>query len=78
MSVIKLNNSIIIYVGCKAYDVTSFIEKHPGGIRAILNKCCQDVTRDYKWHSDENQQLWEHYRAPIYDKPSLKKECAIL
>ncbi|KEG03061.1 conserved Plasmodium protein, unknown function [Plasmodium vinckei vinckei] len=33
------------------YDVTNFIEEHPGGINCILNKATNDVSSDYSFHS---------------------------
>jgi cytochrome b involved in lipid metabolism len=80
MSDVKLNRSVIIYIGCKAYDVTNFINKHPGGAGALINKSDKDVARDYMWHSKKTQKEWELYRSPVHDKPIVrrKSECCIL
>jgi cytochrome b involved in lipid metabolism len=80
MSEIVRNNPVIIYIGNKAYDVTFFINKHPGGASAIIHKSGKDVTRDYMWHSKKTREEWELYRSPSNDKPELhdKTECNIL
>lgn len=41
------------------YDVTNFLNKHPGGSKTILNKSGQDVTFDYNFHS--NKEIWKKY-----------------
>lgn len=75
---IKFDKPVIIYIGHKAYNVTPYITKHPGGILAIWSKNGTDVANDYKWHTSNTQKIWESYRAPLYDKYSQKKECVIL
>lgn len=80
MSDTKPDNSVIIYIGYKAYDVTNFVNKHPGGASAIINKSGKDVTRDYMWHTTKTQKEWELYRSHVHDKPIVhhKSECCIL
>ncbi|CAD2093342.1 conserved Plasmodium protein, unknown function [Plasmodium vinckei lentum] len=42
------------------YDVTNFIEDHPGGINCILNKASNDVSSDFSFHSKYAQTaVWE-------------------
>ncbi|EAA16337.1 Heme/Steroid binding domain, putative [Plasmodium yoelii yoelii] len=42
------------------YDVTKFIENHPGGINCILNKATNDVSVDFSFHSKYAQtKIWE-------------------
>ncbi|CXI51674.1 conserved Plasmodium protein, unknown function [Plasmodium berghei] len=42
------------------YDVTNFIENHPGGINCILNKASNDVSIDFSFHSKYAQTVvWE-------------------
>ena len=41
------------------YDVTNFLDRHPGGKNAILYKSGQDVTFDYNFHS--NKEIWKKY-----------------
>ncbi len=42
----------------KVYDVTSFIDLHPGGRVAILKRAGQDATRDFRFHSKKGQKVW--------------------
>ncbi len=41
------------------YDVTEFLDNHPGGKKTILNKAGQDVSFDFKFHY--NKELWKKY-----------------
>jgi cytochrome b involved in lipid metabolism len=62
--VLKHNNidSCWLISNNKIYDVTKFIDKHPGSKKAILSKCGTDVTKDYKFHSYKTRkEIWKLY-----------------
>jgi cytochrome b involved in lipid metabolism len=47
-----------------AYDVTDYIEKHPGGAEAIIKYCGKDITNIFDKidaHSDVNLADWDEY-----------------
>ena len=44
-------NNIYVLLGDIAIDATEFVEFHPGGKSAILNRHMCDITRDYEFHS---------------------------
>ena len=43
------------------YDVTTFLDEHPAGRKAILKKAGQDATTDYHFHSREGKNTFEPY-----------------
>mmetsp|Transcript_99828 Transcript_99828/g.277798 ORF Transcript_99828/g.277798 Transcript_99828/m.277798 type:complete len:309 (+) Transcript_99828:333-1259(+) len=46
----------------KVYDVTPFVELHPGGERSLLRHAGQDSTVDFDFHSSGAQKLWKEYQ----------------
>ena len=50
-------NRILLKLGNNWIDATDFIDKHPGGAQAILNKRGQDITIDYNFHSKAAQRM---------------------
>ncbi len=50
-----------IVCGTSVYDVTDYIEEHPGGIKSILRRSGsgKDCTRDMKFHSPKAIKLWK-------------------
>lgn len=49
--IIDSENRILLKLGNKWIDATDFIDRHPGGVNAILNKRNEDITIDYHFHS---------------------------
>jgi len=63
---IQQNNNIDsawLIAGNKVYDVTEYIELHPGGRQSILKYAggVKDVTRDLQFHSKAGQRAWKKY-----------------
>mmetsp|Transcript_17075 Transcript_17075/g.25493 ORF Transcript_17075/g.25493 Transcript_17075/m.25493 type:complete len:396 (-) Transcript_17075:197-1384(-) len=55
-----------IYIQCNdemIYDVTSYIDHHPGGINSILRRSggAVDCTRDMNFHSSNAKKLWKKF-----------------
>ena len=51
-----------IYANKNVYDVTHFINKHPGGSNSILRYAGTDCTTHYNFHTKEGKKIWEKYR----------------
>lgn len=43
----------------KVYDVTEWVEMHPGGSAALLGRGGRDATRDLDFHSEKARAMWE-------------------
>ena len=43
----------------KVYDVSKYMNIHPGSKKAILNKAGQDVSYDFDFHSKKSREIWE-------------------
>ena len=43
----------------KVYDVTEWVETHPGGAAALLRRAGRDATRDLDFHSKRARAQWE-------------------
>ncbi len=56
-----MSNRLYIYINKEPYDVTDFIDEHPGGKQCILNKIGKDCTIDYNWHSKNGKKLWKEF-----------------
>ena len=54
-------NSCWILVDRNIYDVTEFLDIHPGSKKAILKYACQNVKQSYKYHSKGGRDLWKNY-----------------
>lgn len=45
----------------RVYDVTAFVQQHPGGPRALLRHGGQDSTEDFDFHSISARSLWTSF-----------------
>ena len=43
----------------KVYDVTRWVEMHPGGAAALLRRGGLDATRDFDFHTKRAREMWE-------------------
>ena len=50
-----------ILIKDKIYDVTSYIDYHPGGVDCILKNKGKDCSEHYKMHNIIGQKTWELY-----------------
>lgn len=59
---LRKNNAIIIISKNKVYDVTEYIDKHPGGKNAILKNQFENNYYSYNFHSNKAKDLWKKYK----------------
>ena len=52
---------VIFFIKSKKYDVTSYIDQHPGGKQCLLKYNNQDVEYHYKMHSKKGRKMWKKY-----------------
>jgi cytochrome b involved in lipid metabolism len=54
-----------LVAGDTIYDVTSYMNSHPGGVESILRKSggVQDCTRDLLFHSRAGVKVWKKYKV---------------
>jgi len=52
---------VIFFIKKKHYDVSQFINLHPGGKQCLLKYNNQDVEYHYKMHSKKARKLWKKY-----------------
>lgn len=66
-----------IVVGGRVYDVTRFLDEHPGGEEVLLEVAGRDATREFEdvGHSDEARELREKYLVGLVRKET-KEELA--
>lgn len=59
----SIENSVWIVADDTVYDVTSYIQYHPGGMECILKKAGgkHNCSRDLQFHSHRGQQLFNKY-----------------
>ena len=55
------NNSLWLVCNTKVYDITSFINKHPGGSEILLKKATVNCIKDYNFHSKNAKKKWNNY-----------------
>ncbi|KAB5531531.1 hypothetical protein DKX38_018201 [Salix brachista] len=57
------NLSLAWKTGVMVYDVTSFMDDHPGGDEVLLSSTGKDATNDFEdvGHSDDARELMEKY-----------------
>lgn len=63
----------------KVYDVTAFLDDHPGGDEVILNATGQDATTEFEdvGHSDDARDSMKQYYIGEVDKNSLPTKAAV-
>lgn len=61
-------NSIWILANGYIYDVTNFIEHHPGGKEALLKRNGCDCTIDYEFHSSFAKKMWSKFKIGKINK----------
>jgi cytochrome b involved in lipid metabolism len=71
---------VVLVAHRQVYDVTDFVETHPGGPRGILRHTGQVCDTDFEFHSRQAQELWGKYkigRSIECDGSGLGWSCAI-
>jgi len=68
--------SLWIVAGNDVYDVTNFLQSHPGGTSALLRRGggARDCTEDYHFHSRSGRKQWAQYKIGILLEPWSKKK----
>lgn len=64
---VKKSNKKLIVIQNKVYDVTEFMEVHPGGKQILMEQCGKDVTNMFNsvGHSKEALKLLETLQIGI-------------
>jgi cytochrome b involved in lipid metabolism len=59
---LRKKGRIILIANKRVYDVSEYIDIHPGSREAILrNMYNEDNKESYNFHSNNGQSLWEDY-----------------
>lgn len=69
------HNSLWIVADDKVYDVTDFIQLHPGGAVAVLKRGggCHDCRQDYKFHSKGAREQWKKFQIGVLSEVEYQK-----
>lgn len=62
-----------IIVSGKVYDVTPFLEDHPGGDEVLISSTERDATDEFEFvgHSDSAKETMKKYYIGDFDKPAV-------
>ncbi|CAN4108470.1 unnamed protein product [Withania somnifera] len=65
-----------LVISGKVYDVTSFLDDHPGGDDVLLTATGKDATDDFEdvGHSDDAREMMKKYYIGEIDSPTLPAE----
>ena len=55
------NGNIILFNNDKIYDVSSYVNIHPGGINNIYSNINNNTNLYYKMHSKLGKKIWNKY-----------------
>ena len=57
-------DSAWILVGTDIYDVTSYLQEHPGGANSLLRRAggVKDCTEDFHFHSKRGRKMWDKFK----------------
>jgi len=70
----KVENGLYIIVDSAVYDLTNFIDKHPGGPRILKRVGGKDATKQFwKYHNDGVLKKW----APKLQIGTIKEEAKL-
>ncbi|XWS76832.1 hypothetical protein CRYUN_Cryun01aG0211500 [Craigia yunnanensis] len=69
----KERNSCWLLISGKVYDVTPFLEEHPGGDEVLLAASGKDATEDFEdvGHSDDAKEMMEKYYIGEVDSSTV-------
>ncbi|KAK9910117.1 hypothetical protein M0R45_034092 [Rubus argutus] len=72
----KYKKDCWIIVSGKVYDVTSFLEEHPGGDEVLLLAADRDATDDFNdvGHSDSAREMMEKYYVGEVDTSTIPEQ----
>ena len=59
---LKKQGKIIITRKNKVYDLTTYINSHPGGKFIIINNTENDNSESFKFHSKQAKKKWKKYQ----------------
>ncbi|CDH55944.1 cytochrome b5 [Lichtheimia corymbifera JMRC:FSU:9682] len=67
-------NDLWLVVHNKVYNVTEFVQEHPGGEEVLLDEAGKDATESFEdiGHSDEAREILEKYLIGELDEASKK------
>nr|ABA54492.1 cytochrome b5 type 56 [Crepis alpina] len=71
----KVDDCWLIISG-KVYDVTTFLDDHPGGQEPMLAAACKDATKDFEdiGHSDDAKEMMKKYEIGDVDQSTVPLE----
>ena len=66
-SLINNDNKCIVTANNFVYDVTDFLQDHPGGKMCIQQKCknFKDCSEDFLFHGINGKKMWKKYKIGI-------------
>ena len=69
-----------IIVHDRVYDASSWVQHHPGGVDAIMNRAggAQDASRDFDFHSPAARRQWRSLYVGELDVPRDLSSCAVM
>ncbi|KAI9310130.1 cytochrome b5 [Dichotomocladium elegans] len=69
-------NDMWVVIHNKVYDITKFVQEHPGGEEVLLDEAGKDATESFEdiGHSDEAREILEKYLIGELDEASRKTD----
>jgi cytochrome b involved in lipid metabolism len=71
-------NDCWIYTNEIVYNVTQYLDHHPGSKLAILRYAGQNCDSHFKFHSKQGQRIWDQYKIGTIKHRHSEKCCHIL
>ena len=67
IDMIDNKNQCIIIANSTVYNVTEYVDKHPGGRRCLIDKSqkLMDCSSDFYFHGKSGKKLWEKYKIGL-------------
>lgn len=74
----NLNNDTWLIIHDKVYDITSFLEEHPGGEEVLLEQAGSDASESFEdvGHSTDAREMLQHYYIGELHMDDRKKSTA--
>jgi cytochrome b involved in lipid metabolism len=61
LETLKKNNQTIIFIDKKVFNITEYLNQHPGGKECLLKYNLKDTKESYNFHSSSAKKLWKKY-----------------
>ncbi|KAI8604712.1 cytochrome b5 [Dissophora ornata] len=75
LAVHNTKHSLFLAIHGKVYDISEFVDEHPGGEEVLLEEAGRDATEAFEdvGHSDEAREIMKRFAVGVYQLSGTEK-----